>query len=609
MNNNIFNNSIWAADYIVESSGIACGDQLSIYIYNNNGKIFFTFLCFSCSISKKFAKYLEISLSGKSKEEILINIERLKNKKYLDCEKWILDIPRHRYACIESVINTLASIFKEDKICSIEEAEIKNEPLACDACVSVKKINWQSDDNNTKKKSSFIEIIHNFIKNIEDKDEILLQKYAVDVLNDNEIDEFKKLMNNNISEKTYKKIKKLRLAAPYYNNAFKYGVELNKKLDILVSKQIASMMISNEEIKIIEKYIKNNNLKIDSVKGGKTNIFYPKNMYRTHMDYDFLSSNIKDAFILINYLINIRGFRLVVGGSVPFSFKTVFDNQKNETLTGHIHLEKVLQDRYQVIIDINMGGFPLGRTSLIKCNDNGKLDLEDLICITLAHLFKHEHAFIKDINDLYYLLESSEVNKELLLKKINDYNLKDLFFLTYNFLRKNMKLKNKYKSSGNKLMLHISKNNWPYSKKRHFLIKLLYMFNLCIKQYGLINGIIETKKQLCGFTNTINTKKYKKICSFFNQRTYLYPIIFFNKYFNFDKIDNNIEFIDDIIGIYNNIAIFPIGLFIIQTNDNQKESRENIQRDINYIFSIFNILENDCNYHYIMEARKDIWLY
>ena len=79
-------------------------------------------------------------------------------------------------------------------------------------------------------------------------------------------------MNNNISEKTYKKIKKLRLAAPYYNNAFKYGVELNKKLDILVSKQIASMMISNEEIKIIEKYIKNNNLKIDSVKGGKTNI-------------------------------------------------------------------------------------------------------------------------------------------------------------------------------------------------------------------------------------------------------------------------------------------------------------------------------------------------
>ena len=60
MNNNIFNNSIWAADYIVESSGIACGDQLSIYIYNNNGKIFFTFLCFSCSISKKFAKYLEI---------------------------------------------------------------------------------------------------------------------------------------------------------------------------------------------------------------------------------------------------------------------------------------------------------------------------------------------------------------------------------------------------------------------------------------------------------------------------------------------------------------------------------------------------------------------
>ena len=93
-----------------------------------------------------------------------------------------------------------------------------------------------------------------------------------------------------------------------------------------------------------------------------------------------------------------------------------------------------------MVIDVNMGGFPLGRTGIIQCNKVGKIELEDLICITVSHLFKHEHAFMKDINDLFYLLRSAELNQNLLCEKLERYELLNLFKVAYCFLKKELHL-------------------------------------------------------------------------------------------------------------------------------------------------------------------------
>lgn len=599
-------NVIYAPDYILESSGIACGDKLSLYVIKENNKIYFEYLCYSCDVSKQVALYIEKRLSGKNEVDIYEELLRLINKEYLKEEKWIEELEKNRSACIQTPLSLLKKIFNQK-----DEFENKNSKniLACDACVQMRKMNWDRDKIIFEEKKKSLKEIVNELKNNQVQEDKILQKFGLTVLSDDEIKEFNKMMEN-MTTSQEKKIKKLRLASTYLNNTIKYNLTLNKSVETLVYKQILSMKVADEEIKIIQKYIESNNLKIDSVKGQKTGKFYPEKMYRTHMDYDYLSENYDDAFKFIDYLINKRSFKLVIGGSVPFSFKNVLDVDKKEVLTGHIHLEKILQDKFQVIVDINMGGFPLGRTGIIKCNTLGKIELEDLICITLSHLFKHEYAFIKDINDLYYLLNNKKVNKTLLMKKIKKYNLENLFYVTYYFLKEKMKLDEEYYIQGNEQILKISKQGWPYSVEKHFIIKFLDMLKLNQKQFGLVEGIKETKRQICKFESEgIKSNYYYDICPILNERVYLYPVVFFKKYKDVDYRNlNDFKIVDNIL-IFREIIILPIGLFIIHNNKQDRVKREEIEKQIIGVLEILNIKKEECNYNYIMEARKDTWLY
>lgn len=599
-------NVIYAPDYILESSGIACGDKLSLYVIKENNKIYFEYLCYSCDVSKQVALYIEKRLSGKNEVDIYEELLRLTNKEYLKEEKWIEELEKNRSACIQTPLSLLKKIFNQK-----DEFENKNSKniLACDACVQMRKMNWDRDKIIFEEKKKSLKEIVNELKNNQVQEDKILQKFGLTVLSDDEIKEFNKMMEN-MTTSQEKKIKKLRLASTYLNNTIKYNLTLNKSVETLVYKQILSMKVVDEEIKIIQKYIESNNLKIDSVKGQKTGKFYPEKMYRTHMDYDYLSENYDDAFKFIDYLINKRSFKLVIGGSVPFSFKNVLDVDKKEVLTGHIHLEKILQDKFQVIVDINMGGFPLGRTGIIKCNTLGKIELEDLICITLSHLFKHEYAFIKDINDLYYLLNNKKVNKTLLMKKIKKYNLENLFYVTYYFLKEKMKLDEEYCIQGNEQILKISKQGWPYSVEKHFIIKFLDMLKLNQKQFGLVEGIKETKRQICKFESEgIKSNYYYDICPILNERVYLYPVVFFKKYKDIDYRNlNDFKIVDNIL-IFREIIILPIGLFIIHNNKQDRVKREEIEKQIIGVLEILNIKKEECNYNYIMEARKDTWLY
>lgn len=599
-------NVIYAPDYILESSGIACGDKLSLYVIKENNKIYFEYLCYSCDVSKQVALYVEKRLSGKNEVDIYEELLRLINKEYLKEEKWIEELEKNRSACIQTPLSLLKKIFNQK-----DEFENKNSKniLACDACVQMRKMNWDRDKIIFEEKKKSLKEIVNELKNNQVQEDKILQKFGLTVLSDDEIKEFNKMMEN-MTTSQEKKIKKLRLASTYLNNTIKYNLTLNKSVETLVYKQILSMKVADEEIKIIQKYIESNNLKIDSVKGQKTGKFYPEKMYRTHMDYDYLSENYDDAFKFIDYLINKRSFKLVIGGSVPFSFKNVLDVDKKEVLTGHIHLEKILQDKFQVIVDINMGGFPLGRTGIIKCNTLGKIELEDLICITLSHLFKHEYAFIKDINDLYYLLNNKKVNKTLLMKKIKKYNLENLFYVTYYFLKEKMKLDEEYYIQGNEQILKISKQGWPYSVEKHFIIKFLDMLKLNQKQFGLVEGIKETKRQICKFESEgIKSNYYYDICPILNERVYLYPVVFFKKYKDVDYRNlNDFKIVDNIL-IFREIIILPIGLFIIHNNKQDRVKREEIEKQIIGVLEILNIKKEECNYNYIMEARKDTWLY
>ena len=597
------NHLLWAPDIIKESNGTACGDMLLLSVYRDNNKIFFRFDGNACRVALKVAEYLVISYSGKPEAEIVDNLERLRSGQYRANEQWMAKYYLHRKDCVESPIILLYGVITEKTTCNISTRD--KTVLACDACVSTKPVNWKTAVKQNKKTD--LREIAKEVKMMDNPSEVEFQKFGLCILREEVLKQFSTKLRN-VSDNDFKLIKKLRLAVLLFNNARKYNLSLDKRIEELAVKQIVSLHVANEEIRIIDNFICMNRLRIDAVKGKKTNQYYPVGSDRTHMDFDYLAAEFEDAFRLISYLINERGFKLVVGGSVPFSLKAVLNAEREEVLTGHIHLEKILQDKYQVIVDINMGGFPLGRTGIIQCNNEGKIDLEDLICITTAHLFKHEHVFIKDVNDLYYLLSAPEMNKVLLAEKIRRYELSNLFSVVYKFLKVEMNLEIDITV---KAHIEIPKKRvaaWPFSRKAHFYIKAKDMLELNIKKFGKKGGIRETMNQICGMPGEISADRYSYLTDHLNERVYLYPVVIFQKYVeNFKK--EKLTHIAPGIFLSKQLLILPIGIFLIQSDSYSEISRDHLNEQTDKLIKEVGINESICSTKYIMEARKDTWLY
>jgi len=588
--------TLLAPEYVYESNGIACGDKVSLYAYRIDGDLFFSFLNTGCSISVSIADYLEDNLSGNKESYVRERLDEI-----MDNIELYFDFPIHRKECAMAPIRLLQHFFDNVSKCDVSKNDVGK--LACDACVKMQRIDW-----NSKKKHEEI----TKMTEVDEKDEsnvkvAMLQRLGCCVLSDEMQKRFQDEMQS-FREEYISIIKKYRLAAPFYNNAKKYNLRLAPIIKELAIKQKTSLAVAESEISVIDVYIKKNDLYISAVKGGRTGEYYPEGMFRAHMDFDYLAHNVADASSLIGYLINDRQFKMVIGGSVPFSFKSVLDKKHMEQITGHIHLEKILQDRFQVVVDINMGGFPLGRTGIMKFDGQEKeLEIEKLICITLAHLFKHEIVFMKDINDLYYLLGDDSVNEEKLYRLLHQYNLDDYFTIAYGYIQNNMRLNRLYKTKDNIRIESSVGARWPYSSKSHFELKKKELVATCVTQYGNDMGMKEAQRQISGGEGVCVSEKYKDICYRLNTRTTVYPLMIFKKPIIISE-GIGIKKIMDGLWIKEGIVLLSFGMFLIQ-NDKTNLSREKVEKLVESIMIELSIDPDMCNFDYIMEARKDTWLY
>ena len=57
------------------------------------------------------------------------------------------------------------------------------------------------------------------------------------------------------------------------------------------------------------------------------------------------------------------------------------------------------------------------------------------------------------------------------------------------------------------------------------------------------------------------------------------------------------------------ILILPIGLFLIQNSTYTEIGRDKLNIEIETIMNTLGINTSSCNFDYVMEARKDTWLY
>ena len=100
---------------------------------------------------------------------------------------------------------------------------------------------------------------------------------------------------------------------------------------------------------------------------------------------------------------------------------------------------------------------------------------------------------------------------------------------------------------------------------------------------------------------------YSNLSDKLNSRTYLYPIAIFNRYIKLDILND--KKIDDDFAISNHIAVLPFGLFLLQKADGINISRLEMLKEVQEIVDILKIADVDLNLNYMMEARKDLWLY
>lgn len=610
---------IIAPDVIVESEGVACGDKLKLALAIIDNECLFSINSEGCSVCTATSNFLMDELYGKDESTIYNFITKILDEQYDDRTEWIREAPIERKLCIRTPLKLLQeAISSFNPQCAITSSA---KLLACDACVKSFTINWGSQEMKCEqKKKNFRDLIRE-VNSLNDVAEMKLQPLGKSVLSEYEIEELKEVMEN-MDRAKYKKIKKLRLSMLYRNNSEKYfkGVKSNDVM-LLSKKQIISKSVTMLEINKINQEIIRNNWKVSKVKGARTADYYDKELYRTHLDYDYIASDIKDGFLFIDYLINQEGFKFVIGGSVPFSLKIVDDYDKKETLTGHLHLEKIMQDAFQIVVDINLGGFPLGRTGIVKLNEKNIVSIEEQFVITLCHVFKHEIVFMKDINDIYYILKSKQIDFQKLSKLIDLNELQLYFYILMKYINKNfdipeVKIK-KYATIKNKLIYEFQGKMWPYSRKNHFWIKFQDTIIRCIKSNGFTKGIKEAYKQCMGKEmEGIPTEIYRGINLTKNTRTYLYPAVLFNKSLTLDKLHEDKQYeevVKDCIYRYNakqnNIIITSFGVFISQEKMNESKNRAEVIYEVTEILSKLKINVDCINQGYIMQARQDLWLY
>ena len=168
---------LWIPDVIKFSNGIACGDKMIIQAYEEKDQFYFSFYSESCAVASEMADYLENNYSGKTKKEIYLELNKIKNvedsldpkiitllNKRKKCAELPIDL---LYEIIENIENTKDDIDKKDK----------NVILECDACVSTKKVKWTSEDKKSEKKT--LKSFYSLLKELDDPNEIELQNLGL----------------------------------------------------------------------------------------------------------------------------------------------------------------------------------------------------------------------------------------------------------------------------------------------------------------------------------------------------------------------------------------------------------------------------------------------
>lgn len=538
------NNIIIVPDLIMVKDGVSCGDKIVILGQLDDNILKFNFYSEnSCILTRASCSFIQNNYNNKHISKIEKEIEdynkNIVNDKSFLYEEFDLDYKKYinRFDClyfpISFFIDFISAIQKVEE--SFDSKPYTLSTMSCDACTGACKINWKNQKivktDHLKGKlfpTNYLKKWMPYAKVDLTQKEIYSLKHDIKKIND---DDYQFLSDYTINSFVLNNI--LKYCPNQINKSWKSTAYLIQKNEIL-----------SKQFQMILDYLKYANYKIYPIKGYITQNLYENPAIRIHSDFDLIAENDKDAFKFMNYLLN-NGFTIRPN---LFSIKNVYNSDtKKNCLSGHFHLQKIIDDIYNFEIDLIFPGFPINRVEVFKPKViNNQLAIECQMIVTLLHLFKHSNVFMKDINDIYYMLNSRKNDLKYLKTLLDKFDLNSYFELVISYIFKNYNVDvNYFKDILDyyNIDLDILKRfpDWPYDLNSHLKIK-----------------IVDYEKR---------TKEVKE-----EERIYLYPIIIFkdilniksylNKFkknFNIRKVSNSIYYLTH--GRYE-LYLTDIGIFI-----------------------------------------------
>ena len=498
-------NEVIIPDDILIRDGIACGDYFIIQASIDDNFIHFIYKCDSCDNCKAIIGYIYKKYNYNPYISVLSEMQQLITDMSSDfdstCLK-IFGINNLREECVLTPLKLIYKFFLGLGHLSIDEQTTKNtqSTLDCDACTSTSRINWQKKEVSCVNRGKVITTAE-YPLEFREKWMPLSKIY----LNEQEINSLRNHIGN-VTNKDFLMLAKMKIDQMIFFNANKFQCTtmIPSIWKNLYYRQYRQELAKKEIIKI-KSFLDRNHLHALFVKGAYMHDKYEGKGLRLFIDYDMVADSASTAFKIATFLFN-SDYKIFYG---EFSLKTICDNG-SITTTGHFHLQKRIYNQYQIIIDINFPGFPLGRVSLYypHQNDTNVIALEDEFIITLCHLFKHQDVFMKDINDLYILL-CSNINLSVIKDIVIKYNLGLFAYVALTYIKDNYDL--------------------PISTVKE--IELLFIteeyqkYRFCSWPYNY-NQVFNVKH----IDFEIRTKEHQDI-----QRIYLFPLVIFNKFCSISK--------------------------------------------------------------------------
>ncbi len=573
--------------HIVMKDGLACGDSVTLLYDFEDGLMNFNMISNGCKCCELMCRHLQKVANGKPCSAItkICNDIGLKLEKGEGIEGIDDVVKMDRLGCYMSPISILRECSMERTSAGEENNEKINlyvDKLDCDACATRENVSWLYQKPRH---------IHGQYEISENKRKILMRLGRLNIhdISRNEAIQ----LYESLGEAEFEFMEEYKLMPMVYQNLKKLeAIDLHDNRWRLLIYQYQRTRMAKSEVDKVNKFISDKKLKAYWVKGAFTKNLYAEPQMRNLTDFDLLVLNEIDAFTIIGWLLE-NDFNIF-----PDSFslkKTVKGDE--ESYTGHLHVQKIINLQFRLIIDVNFTGFPMIRVaSYVPIASEQGLALESLIVVALCHLFKHKEVFLKDINDLFIMLSQNKYSLDVLKKEIEKNGLGELFSVVLKFIKQDYVISDnssmiyavfeEYKE----LMDRVNLREWPYSEDDVRRIKTVYF-----EKY--IEDQVDT------------------------QRVYLYPTLIFKKVINVDKFVNKIkqcEFYEKIIRMsrltdliyriqigYIFLIVTPVGIFLEMRENYEESMKTEIRKYLKRIVEVSGSEIMDIPYAIAFEER---WL-